>query len=137
MSALKEKIDSMFGRPTAKIERPPVAPPSPAPPPSAFLSANIKPETKEFLIVFGDYNFAVAKSFAQPVIGLLNDWVPAYIDMHPFAGMTKAEIVISRVVPQLPAGSADANPEATKCAVASANNDTNIRMLISLARHAW
>jgi hypothetical protein len=137
MSVARDIKDFVLGKPTTpKVAAPPVAPPAPPPPP-AFLSAHIKPDTKEFLIVFGAYNFTVAKSFAQPVVGLLNDWVPAYATMPPFAGMQRAEIVISRVSPESNSMAQDCDPEATKAAVSSANIDTNIRVLISLARHGW
>jgi hypothetical protein len=136
MSALRDITDKMLGRLTAKVVEPPAVPP-PVQPLSAFLIANIKSDTKEFLIVFGDYNFAVAKSFAQPVVGLMGDWVSEYALQHPFATMTRGEIIISRAVPQLHAGSTDCDPAATKAAIASADRDTNIGFLFSLLRSGW
>jgi hypothetical protein len=138
MSVRQNISDWVSGKPTTKVAAPTVSHRAPAqPPPPAFLIANIKPDTDNFLLVFGEYNFAVAKSFAQPVVGLLNDWVPAYANMHPFAGMERAEVIISRVPPEQPGGATDANPSATAAAAKSADRDTNIRMLISLARDGW
>jgi hypothetical protein len=136
MSVRQNIADWVSGKSTTvKVAATPVAPP--APPPPAFLSANLKPDTDSFILVFGEYNFAVVKSFAQPVIGLTNGWYPEYADMPPFAGLKRAEVIISRVPPERPGGATDTNPETTKAAAKSADLDTNIRMLISLDRHGW
>jgi hypothetical protein len=136
MSVRQNIADWVSGKSTTvKVAATPVAPP--APPPPAFLSANLKPDTDSFILVVGEYNFAVVKSFAQPVIGLTDGWYPEYANMPPFAGMKRAEVIISRVPPERPGGATDANPSATATAAKSADRDTNIRMLISLARDGW
>src|SRR6266851_6415853 len=136
MSALRDIKDFVLGKPTTvKVEMPPVAPQATAPP--AFLTANLKPDTKEFLVVSGSYNFAVAKSFAQPVVGLTDGWYPEYADMPPFNTAARCEIVISRVPPELTPGATDVQPLLTKAAAQSANLDTNIRVLMSFLRHRW
>jgi hypothetical protein len=138
MSVVRDIKDLVLGRPAVKVVAPPLAPLALAQtPPPAFLSANIKPDTREFLIVFGAYDFAVAKSFAQPVVGLCGDWRHEYATLRPFATMTRGEIVISRVVPKLPAGTTDCDPEATKAAAASTDQDTNIGFLFSFLRNTW
>src|SRR5580704_9637239 len=119
MSVRQDIANWVSGKSTApKVVTLPVAPPAPPPPP--FLTANLKSDIDSFILVIGEYNFAVAKSFAQPVVGLLNDWVPAYADIPPFAGMNRAEIIISRVPPEQPGGATDVNPSATKAAAKSA-----------------
>ncbi len=137
MSALGDVTKRLLGVRPPKAEPPTIVAPAPEPPPP-FLSANLKPDMCEFLLVWTAYNFAVAKSFTQPVVMLPETgWHPAYADMHPFAGMTRAEILISTVPPEKPGGSVDVNPEATKSAAKSADLDTNIKMLLSLAKHEW
>jgi hypothetical protein len=126
-----------LGRPAVKVEMPPVEPPVPAPPPELILH-NIPPSTREFMLCFGRYNADVCRSWAQPVVGLSEQgWFPEYVTMFPFTQAKQIEVVISRIVPQLPAGSTDCNPEATKSAITSADRDTNIRMLMSFLRHRW
>jgi hypothetical protein len=138
MSAPKDKIDRVSGRPTnAKVETPPVAPPAPSTPPGLILH-NILPLTCEFMLCFGKYNAEVCRSWAQPVVGLSEQgWFPEYVTMFPFTQAKRIEVVISRVVPQRPVGSLDCAPESTKNAIASADRDTNIRMLMSFLRDPW
>jgi hypothetical protein len=57
--------------------------------------------------------------------------------MFPFTQAKQIEVVISRVVPQRPAGSSDCAPESTKHAFASADKDTNIGFLFSLLGSGW
>ena len=136
MSALRDKIDLVLGRPPVKVETPPVAPP--APPPPELILYNILPSTREFMLCFGKYNADVCRSWAQPVVGLSEQgWFPVYVTMFPFTQAKQIEVVISRVVPQSPAGSTDCSPETTKSAIASADRDTNIRMLMSFLRDPW
>jgi hypothetical protein len=105
--------------------------------PDLFLH-NILPEPRDFMLVVGKYNADVCRSWAQPVAGLSEQgWFPEYATMFPFAHAKQIEVVISRIVPQLPAGSTDCNPESTKHAVESADKDTNIGFVFSLLRSGW
>ena len=62
---------------------------------------------------------------------------PEYVTMFPFTQAKQIEVVISRVVPQRPAGSSDCAPESTKHAIASVDKDTNIGFLFSLLGSGW
>jgi hypothetical protein len=118
-----------------------VAPPAPqaapvGPPPTVFLSANLKHDTDTFLLVFGEYNFAVCKGFAQPVVAIMGDWKSEYASVFPFTQAKQIEIVISRTPPETP-GATDARPDMREAARVSANRDTNIGFLLSLLRDRW
>lgn len=64
-----------------------------------FVLHNIAADTTNFLLVIGKYNGEVCRGFNQPCVVLTRGWFPSYANLHPFAGATRIELVISREVP--------------------------------------
>ena len=103
-----------------------------------LLIANVTPQTTEFMVVLGSYNFTIAKSFGFPVIGLPDGWHADYRYFFPLSTARRCELVISRSLPQSTATIELPLPEDLKRAKAmSADFGQNMRAVTALAVDKW
>jgi hypothetical protein len=103
--------------------------------PAELILFNITPDTKDFLLVIGEYNAQVCRGFGQPVVALSpSGWHADYRFRHPFWMMKRAEFVISRVAPAV-TGSVVLPSRADPAL--SADFATNVAVMKSIAKDPW
>lgn len=99
-----------------------------------FTQYNIESDTKEFLLVIGEYNARICgQGFRQPVVGLSEGWCPDFRFSSPFCMMKRAEFVISRVAPVVTGTVILPGVDEAL----SADLATNIAVMRSIANDPW